>query len=256
MGLARSGRGGRRRRSRRSSSVASWASRKAVSEHLASMTNSAAARQPHGHVGPAAALLGVGRGLFVEVEAVAEAGGLQHVAQGLLAPAALHAGPAAQGGGQLAGLVLGGGRGAASGAIWALQARRLLGRGSSRPADLLLELGQSSRPRLRAGLPGRGLGQQARGLSEVSRRARSVAPRRPRWPTGRPGRAAPRSGSRLLLHEAAAGLGVGGASGRSQAAGLGVAGPLRSISAQASAPAATSAPGGDGDQDRRSCSVL
>jgi hypothetical protein len=57
------------------------------------------------------ALLGVGRGLLVEIEAVLQARGLQHVAQHLLAPAPLHARPAPQRRRQLARLVLGVDRG-------------------------------------------------------------------------------------------------------------------------------------------------
>ena len=51
--------------------------------------------QAYGHVRAAATLFGVGGGLFVKVVAVGETCGLQHIAQGLLAPAALHARAAA-----------------------------------------------------------------------------------------------------------------------------------------------------------------
>ena len=79
------------------SSAASWTSRKAFSEHLASITN----RPPpgrrtvtSGRRRPSSVSVG---GLFVEVEAAGQARGLQHVAQGLLAPAALDAGAPPQG---------------------------------------------------------------------------------------------------------------------------------------------------------------
>jgi hypothetical protein len=63
------------------------------------------------HVGPLATLAGGDRDLFQEVEPVLQARHLQDVAQGLLAPAPLDADPPAQGGGELLGLVPGGGGG-------------------------------------------------------------------------------------------------------------------------------------------------
>ena len=118
----------------------------------------AAARHAHVDVGPAAALLGVDRGLLVEVEAAGQARGLQHVAQGLLAPAALHAGAAAQRRRQLARLVLGGGRGLHQRGDLLLQPAGLLGAGLLDGGDLLLELGQGLGHRLQLRLQP-GLGQ-------------------------------------------------------------------------------------------------
>ena len=86
--------------------------------------------------------------LFVEVEALGQAGRLQHVAQHLLAPAALHAGAAAQRRRELARLVLGRGRGLQQGCDLRLQPAGLLGAGLLGGGHLLLELGQRLADRL------------------------------------------------------------------------------------------------------------
>ena len=65
------------------------------------------ARQTHLDVRPAAAFVGVERDLLIEVEPIGQARGLQHIAQHLLAPAALDAGSAAKSSRQLSGFFLG-----------------------------------------------------------------------------------------------------------------------------------------------------
>jgi hypothetical protein len=116
------------------------------------------ARQLDGDIRPAAAFLGVGGGLFGEVVVLGEAGGVEDVPEGLLAPAALDPGPAAQGGGKLAGLVLGGGRGGHQSGDLFLESAGLLGPGLLHGHHLLLEPGQGLGHRLELGLQS-GLGQ-------------------------------------------------------------------------------------------------
>jgi hypothetical protein len=107
-----------------------------------------AAGQAHGDVGTAAALVGIHRDLLVEIEAVLQARRLQHIAQGLLAPPALHARAAAQGRRQLARLELGVGRGLEQFGDLLLEPALILGAGLFHGGDLQLELGQGLRHRL------------------------------------------------------------------------------------------------------------
>ncbi len=98
--------------------------------------------------------------LLVEIDVGSQAGHLQHIAQHLLAPAPLHPRPAAQGGGELARLVLGGHRGGQQLGDLRLAAPPVSSaRAFSAAVTCGLELGQGVGHRLELGLqPGLGQG--------------------------------------------------------------------------------------------------
>ena len=92
---------------------------KAVSEHLASITNSPPPGRRTTTSGRCRPSLAVDRGLFLEIERRCQARHLQDVAEHLLAPAPLHARAAAQRRRQLARLLLGRGEASSSCSICA-----------------------------------------------------------------------------------------------------------------------------------------
>ncbi len=111
-----------------------------------------AAGHAHYHVGPAAALGGVVGDLLLKIVVPLQPGHLQHVAQHLLAPAALNARAPAQGGGELARLELGLVGGPQHRLDLLLQAAGLLGAGLLGGDHLLLELAQRLGHGLQLGL--------------------------------------------------------------------------------------------------------